>query len=205
MVNHEAPSFDFSTTERPTDRRSRRIIGALVLIGAGIVLLAGIFCVQVIRFRIAIGNANHLYESGRYQEAGAAYKQVIDAFPPNDLAHLYRGESLLMLHRFPEARVEMERAVKLEPDDAHNQIRLAQALWQCEDVVGAEREFRKGLGLDQNEAEGHFQLANLLVKARRFDEAWPELQEARRCSPNDESVLGAMRSFQLNHADSVGR
>lgn len=87
--------------------------------------------------------------------------------------------------QFEQARAAAEKAIALDPalGDAHRALASVSAdhLWRWDD---ADREYRRALELNPNDAFAHYGYANLLVYRRRFDAA---LEHSRRALELDPS------------------
>jgi Flp pilus assembly protein TadD len=77
---------------------------------------------------------------------------------------------------------ELRLAIALNPDsDASHHI-LGTALFQQQQLPGAEKEFREALRLN-NSPDNHYSLAACLMTLDRYDEALAELEIAARLDP----------------------
>lgn len=57
----------------------------------------------------------HLFREGKYAEAEAKYKQAIETFPENEVAHGNMGHVLLKQGKIEEAIPWLEKALQLDP------------------------------------------------------------------------------------------
>jgi len=86
---------------------------------------------------------------------------------------LVRGDSGWMppSEAFPKAKASVSRALELDDSLAEAHITLAniESLYD-HDWSAAEREFRRGIELNPNSADGHFMYADFLISMKRTDE-----------------------------------
>ena len=78
---------------------------------------------------------------------------------------------------------DYEEAVRLSPFDYRIWLDLGQARQQAEDAAGAEKAFRRAVGLAPRYAAPRWFLGNFLLRAGRLDEAFAELQRASDADP----------------------
>ncbi|WP_433518066.1 aspartyl protease family protein [Nonomuraea sp. CA-143628] len=64
-----------------------------------------------------IGDADALFKSGKFEQAGRAYEEILKQDPVNLRAARQRGLVGLLSNRFPEAEKYLKMALKLAPDD----------------------------------------------------------------------------------------
>jgi tetratricopeptide (TPR) repeat protein len=87
----------------------------------------------------------------------------------------------------PEAQrravANYEEAARLSPFDYRIWIDLGQARQQVEDAAGAEKAFRRAVGLAPNYAAPRWYLGNFLLRAERREEAFAELRQAAEADP----------------------
>lgn len=125
-------------------------------------------------------------QSGLYSDAETLYRATVARNPESWMAHSNLGSVLMQKGRPSEAMVELESALRIDPDlaEAHNNVGLL-----LSDIPGqqvkAEKEFREALRLRPNYAEAHNDLGSLLADdPKRVPEAMAEYQAALRIDPN---------------------
>jgi Tfp pilus assembly protein PilF len=83
-----------------------------------------------------------------------------------------------------------KRAVELDDQSSEARASLAFALFYGSwDVAGADREFRRAIQLDPNNAVAHHWYATFLLTMRRFPESLTEIERAQTLDPGSRSVL----------------
>lgn len=72
------------------------------------------------------GYARALFDSRRYEEAAAAFAELVERSPAEDYAHYGLGMSLWRLQRFPTARDHLAMAFVMRPERAEYGTALSQ-------------------------------------------------------------------------------
>jgi tetratricopeptide (TPR) repeat protein len=148
------------------------------------------------------------YLKGRYQwsrrspeslrEAVACFNRALDADP--DLAQAYAGlaDTYNLLREFsvmrgeeayPKAMAAARKALELDDSlpEAHRAMAFLLFNWAW-DYPGAEREFRRAIALDPQDAGSHHWFGTSLGDLGRFDESLKELDKARRLNPASAAI-----------------
>jgi TolB-like protein/DNA-binding winged helix-turn-helix (wHTH) protein len=85
------------------------------------------------------------------------------------------------------------KALELDPDSAEAYTSIATTafrnLW---DFAGAERDYRRAIALNPNYSTAHQWYADFLRSMGRWDEAWREMEMARRIDPLSKAVNSSM-------------
>ncbi len=91
---------------------------------------------------------------------------------------------------FPRALAAAKKAVELDPrsSDAHASLAFASfyGMW---DAATADREFRRAIELNPNNAIAHHWYATYLSSLRRYPESLAEIERAQALDPGSKSVL----------------
>jgi Flp pilus assembly protein TadD len=93
---------------------------------AACVLLARLREVEPLSASVLEAHARALFDSRRYEEAAAAFGDLVDRSPAEDYAHYGLGMSLWRLQRFPEARDHLAMAFVMRPQRSEYGTALAQ-------------------------------------------------------------------------------
>jgi serine/threonine-protein kinase len=129
---------------------------------------------------------------GRDPRFAAAYAGIADTW-------LMRGRytNTSPQKQFENARAAAERAIALDPSlgDAHRALAAVYAdyLWRWDD---ADKEYRRALELNPNDAIAHNNYSYLLVFRRRFDEALEHSGRALELDPSS-PLIGVMHTVVL--------
>ena len=99
---------------------------------------------------------------------------------------MMRGDSGWMTpgEAFPKAKAAVSKALELDDSLAEAHITLAnvESLYD-RDWVAAEREFRRGIELNPNNADGHFMYADFLISMKRTNEWSTEIHRTLELDP----------------------
>jgi tetratricopeptide (TPR) repeat protein len=101
---------------------------------------------------------------------------------------------------YPRALAAATKAVELDDSlaEAHTSLAFVTFFWNW-DAVGAEREFKRALVLNPNDARAHHWYASFLLTSRRVPEALAQIETARRLDPSSNSIL-ADKALMLSAA-----
>ena len=131
-------------------------------------------------------------QAGHPDRALDAISRALRLQPRNSAYHGSMASALRALGRRDEAIASYREVLRHKPDnlDAHNQLGIL--LGECGDVAGEEAHYRRVLrhppGLDLGVARAHidarFNLANLLVRRKQFDDAISEFRHVLRQKPD---------------------
>jgi len=164
------------------------------------------------------GEAYRLYLEGRYHvqkvaasevQQGIRFLEQATAIDPNfalawvGIADAYRTASAADVQPsqvVPKAIQAAEKAVQLDDSlgIAHTQLGLL-AIWYDWDPPAAEREFKRALELDPNNADTRIYYAHLLSNQGKHDEAFKEAERARELEPLN-TRFSALEGQFLLHA-----
>lgn len=145
------------------------------------------------------------------KKASDFFQQAIDADPKFarayfGLAHAH-GDLPLVSPEDAEIRKKAEEtALALEPNSPEAQRTLANNKWSDLDWPGAEKEFRRAVALNPNNAAAHDDFCELLSEMGRLDEAWKECQIAQELDPNNDHLAAILyKRGDYEHAISILR
>jgi Flp pilus assembly protein TadD len=158
---------------------------------------------------LANPEANSLYLKGRFEwskRTPESLPRALDYFTqaivqdPSD-AQAYAGladtYSLLREYTnmpdaeaFPRALAAARKAVQLDDSlaEAHRALAFDLFNWSW-DFAGAEREFRRAIALNPQDAASHHWFATSLMVLGRFPESITEIQRARELDPSSNTIL----------------
>jgi eukaryotic-like serine/threonine-protein kinase len=165
----------------------------------------------------ASGEAYQLYLKGRYHvqkvalpeiQTGIYYLEQATAIDPNyalayvGLADAYRTSSAGDIPAalvVPKAKQAAEKAVQIDDGlaTAHAQLGML-AIWYDWDQRAAERQFKRALELDADNADAHIYYAHLLSNQGRHAEAFSEAERARELEPFNTRINALEGQFLTN-------
>src|SRR5262249_32009217 len=124
-------------------------------------------------------------------KAAEYFKQAIAEDPNFAKAYVALAGAGGMANSSASQREAIEKALALDPSLAGAHLFLASLKYQDDrDWAGGEREFRRALELNPNDAGIHSAYANYLSAAGRFDEALKESQAAQSLDYNEWISMG---------------
>ncbi|MEG4350549.1 tetratricopeptide repeat protein [Microcoleus sp. LAD1_D3] len=114
---------------------------------------------------------NSLQESGRFDEAVAAYKKAIELTPNFSWSYHSLGDVLLKLGKWEEAVAAYKKAVELNPDFSWSYHNLGDALLKLRQWEEAAVAYRCEIALNSDFAWSFCNLGDALTKLKQWDEA----------------------------------
>ena len=114
---------------------------------------------------------NSLQESGRFDEAVAAYKKAIELNPNFSWSYHSWGDVLLKLEKWEEAVAAYKKAVELNPDFSWSYHNLGDALLKLRQWEEAAAAYRCEIALNSDFAWSFCNLGDALTKLKQWDEA----------------------------------
>lgn len=114
---------------------------------------------------------NSLQESGRFDEAVAAYRKAVELRPDFSWSFHSLGDALLKLERWEDAVAAYTKAVELNPDFSWSFHNLGDALLKLELWEDAVAAYRCEIALNSDFAWSFYNLADALTKLKQWDEA----------------------------------
>ncbi|MEG4321087.1 MULTISPECIES: tetratricopeptide repeat protein [unclassified Microcoleus] len=114
---------------------------------------------------------NSLQESGRFDEAVAAYRKAVELNPDFSWSYHNLGDVLLKLERWEDAVAAYTKAVELNPDFSWSFHNLGDALLKLERWEDAVAAYRCEIAIDSDFAWSFCNLGDALTKLKYWDEA----------------------------------
>ena len=153
--------------------------------------------------------AEDLYLQGRFywnKRTPDDLKRAVDCFtqaivrdPSYSKAYVGLADSYNLLREYsampaseayPRALAAATKAVSLDDNssEAHASLAFVTFFWSW-DAPGAEREFKRALVLNPDDARAHHWYASFLLTCRRFPESLTEIETAQRLDPSSVAIL----------------
>ena len=151
----------------------------------------------------AQGAAQELLNTGKFAEAEARLRDVVEAVPDFLPARLTLGGSLEKQNRADEALAVYEAALKLHPDNYDVHFSLAQLCAAQGKPDEAIAHYTAALKESPEFATARVNLANILVQQGKFDQALTHYEQALEDSPDSVVAhfnLGMVLAGQKNYA-----
>jgi tetratricopeptide (TPR) repeat protein len=137
---------------------------------------------------------SNIYDELLKVEPAAVLGGSIYIWEENDVVLNMLGMLLMNSNQFPEAAKALERAVRLQPDDAALQSNLGAALARIGRIPEAIEHLRQSVKLNATYDETHNYLGSLLASTGAAQDAITEFERAIELGPN-------RADFHLNLAD----
>jgi predicted O-linked N-acetylglucosamine transferase (SPINDLY family) len=131
----------------------------------------------------AIAIALDHHRNNRFDDAEAAYRNILASHPDQPSALHLLGVLAHQTGRPDEAVGLIERAVALAPAVADYHFHLAEARFAAGRVDDAETSYRRALELQENHAAAHNSLGHLLFTRQRVDDALACFARAVQIAP----------------------
>ncbi len=129
------------------------------------------------------------HRAGRYEQAAALYRQVLQATPTNaDALHLL-GVALHQAGQHDSAVQWIERAIAVRGNDAAFHANLGEVLFALGKLDDAARSYRQALRLEGGSPPTHLRLGDVLRRQGQLDLAIAEYQESFRLDLNSAEVV----------------
>jgi len=143
--------------------------------------------------------ASIFVDTGRFDEAAAEFRRLVELFPEN-LVPRERLASILLDHGdAAEAAVQYRELLRQAPDNAVWQARLARALALSGRLDAAAAAYRDALRVDPRTVEAQTGLAAVLFETGQIAEAAVHAEAALALEPRDapsHNILGAARAIE---------
>ena len=137
-------------------------------------------------------NAEALEVQGKWDEAAAEYRRILETNPFLPGIHARLGRALISKPQLsPEvveqAKKEFEEELEIDPRNATAEYVLGELAKNANDFSAAIRHYSRATKLDTAFAEAYLGLGTALVAAKRFTEAIPPLETYEKLAPDSPS------------------
>ncbi|MGA7295749.1 MAG: tetratricopeptide repeat protein [Terriglobales bacterium] len=140
-------------------------------------------------FQVHELNAEALELQGKWDEAAAEYRQILQISPMQPGIHARLGRALLSKpHPSPteveQARKNFEEELEIDPRNAVAEFVLGQLAADADDTATAITHFRRATKLDTGFMEAYLGLGTALNSAKQFADAIPPLETYEKMAPD---------------------
>jgi tetratricopeptide (TPR) repeat protein len=129
--------------------------------------------------------------SARLAEAGQAFEKELQFAPADFHANFFAGVVASSENNHQKAVGFLQKALQLNPKSSEVYLFLGQSQIELNDLTAAEKNLRRAVELEANDAKGNFQsrrthflLGRLLVRTNRREEGEKELEIAKKIQQN---------------------
>lgn len=163
----------------------------------------------------ALNAAEEYRQGGEFGKAEVILRQLIDKAPQEPRARVALGENLLMqaaeagtkgnevaaneLAR--EASTHYRAAVEVEPNSAGLRHSAAMAALKAGDEAGAIEQLQAAIKLDATNPQYPLHLAQLLIKAKRYDEADAAVKVVLALTPDEPLAIATAAALAMERGD----
>lgn len=123
-------------------------------------------------------------DTKQWDKAESALRRAIEINPKSTTAYFTLGEAFLQQKKYVEAEKVIKDGLKIEERSWQGHYALGRLYWEQNDIVKAGREVAKTLQLKPDLAEAHLLGANILLRARKAEDALTEFKEYLRLEPD---------------------
>nr|MDQ2900542.1 tetratricopeptide repeat protein [Acidobacteriota bacterium] len=144
--------------------------------------------------RLALGTV--LEQADRWDAAESEFRSALLLDPKSTYALAQLAQSLMKLRHSSAAVPYWKQAIQLEPGDLTYPIGLAAALFESDDISGAQQILQDLATAHPDSALAHFSLGNLYARRGLFSEAADAYKSCVKIDPaNDEARLALVKSL----------
>lgn len=138
-----------------------------------------------------------------FLDSRLALDAALRSAPGNARLHYLLGASLFGLDELPAAKMEFERALKIEPDSPDNWIAHGVTELSQGGPEAALPDFRHALTLDNTSAAAYFYIGQCLRRSGEPDAARQALRNAIRLAPSDARPYAELGAILLSEGRSA--
>jgi len=134
-------------------------------------------------------NAEALETQGKWDEAAAEYRKILEVNPMLPGIHSRLGRVLLSgqqpsAEAVAQAKKNFEDELSIDPNNAGAEYVLAELAKEADDLSAAIQHYSRATKLDLGFAEAYLGLGSALVASKRFDDAIPPLERYEKLAPD---------------------
>ena len=140
-------------------------------------------------YQVHLLNAEALEIQGKWDEAAAEYKKILEINPLLPGVHARLGRALLSKQpaspeNVAQAKKNFEDELEIDPKNANAEYVLGELARNDNDLSSATRHYTRAVNLDSGFAEAYLGLGMSLVSAKRFAEAISPLEKYEKLAPD---------------------
>lgn len=140
-------------------------------------------------YQVHLLNAEALELQGKWDEAAAEYRRILEINPFLPGTHARLGRALISkpepsAETVQQAKKNFEEELEIDPKNASAEYVLGELAKDDNDSSAAIRHFSRATKLDITFAEAYLGLGTALVSAKRFGEAIPPLETYEKLAPD---------------------
>lgn len=122
-------------------------------------------------------------DSRQWDKAETALRRAIETSFKNPAAHIALGELYRQQKKYSEAEKALLNAVKIDGNSWHGHVTLGRVYWEMGKIAQAGPHVGKTIQLKPDLAEAYLLGGNILLRARKTEDALIEFEEYLRLEP----------------------
>jgi tetratricopeptide (TPR) repeat protein len=142
-----------------------------------------------------LAEAYQAFHSGKFAEAAAKYRSILDKEPSSTAAQAGLVRSTLRLEKLNEALDLGTKYLTASPNDASLNAVMGEVHFRRAEMRDAEVSFRTAINLDPKQAHAYLGLADVLDSLALHHKAYDLFVAARAIAPDDPEVQRSWLSF----------
>jgi tetratricopeptide (TPR) repeat protein len=140
-------------------------------------------------YQVHLLNAEALELQGKWDDAAAEYRKIIEINPMLPGVHAHMGRALLAKPQpspeaVAEAKRNFEQELEINPRDASSEYVLGELARTENDYATAVKHYSRATSLDAGFTEAYLGLGTALVAQKRFQEAVSPLEKYEKLAPD---------------------
>ena len=124
-------------------------------------------------------------DGGKHDQALKLFEKALIMDPDAVDALLHRANLRMLQGNLPEAKVDLEKCIKLRPNHVLAHLRLAAVLTSTNDHLGAKRHLKKAEDVNPDSSEVQSYRGELLFTQNEFVEAKDQFNKAIKLEPKN--------------------
>lgn len=122
-------------------------------------------------------------DARRWDKSESALRRAIEINFKNPAAHIALGELYRQQKKYPEAERALLNALKIDGNSWHGHLTLGRVYWETGKIAQAGPHVGKTIQLKPDLAEAYLLGGNILLRARKTEDALIEFEEYLRLEP----------------------
>ena len=135
-------------------------------------------------------------DTRQWEKAERALRRALEINPKSSAALFALGEVYLRQKKYSDAERALQDGLKLDDRSWQGHLALGRVYWGTGNIVKAGPQVGRALQLKPDLAEGHLLAGNILLRARRPENALVEFEEYVRLAPGGEFAGQARAAAQ---------
>lgn len=149
--------------------------------------------------------ASDLFRAGRYDEAVARFKKVVDKYPSNYEGYFNLGLTLLKKGEVDPAIAALEKAAEINPRSVESFFALGEAYFAKGESEKALESFSQAITLNPESPLAHYNLGLVFYKLGKNEEALAAFEKSITLRPDNASAYyqGGLAAIRLQSFDKA--